>query len=417
MSHRDTPSRRTLRHMSGFRRVASACLAVAIGLSVTPASALADTHHKLRKAQRHAHQLDVRARHQAAAVDRAGQRLARLDAAANAALDRYQVTKLAADRAQAASDAAANRLAQAQARTDAARAALAQMADGAYRAIAAGGALGTTLALVQTGDPQQFVDGLMTLGQIGKSESQIVDELRLAEADQLRSEHIAADAAARATATAEIARVVKERADRLVGAQQRALRRDRSLLASTRQAAQQAHAHANELQRRIAAAEARAAAIRARQAANVATSGLLAKCDGGSVAGYANGQLPVHSLCPLWGAPGEALRSDATASFNRMSRAYAQAFGTPLCVTASYRTYQRQVELYATMPAGYAAMPGTSNHGWALAVDLCGGIQVDGSPQHQWLLDHAAAYDWFHPAWAMPGGPGPHEPWHWEYAG
>jgi LAS superfamily LD-carboxypeptidase LdcB len=111
------------------------------------------------------------------------------------------------------------------------------------------------------------------------------------------------------------------------------------------------------------------------------------------------------------------LRADAAAAFNRLSRSYAHVFGVPLCVTSSYRTYQRQVELYASMPAGYAAVPGTSNHGWGLAVDLCGGIQVDGSPEHNWLLDHAAAFSWFHPAWALPGGPGPHEPWHWEYAG
>jgi LAS superfamily LD-carboxypeptidase LdcB len=100
-----------------------------------------------------------------------------------------------------------------------------------------------------------------------------------------------------------------------------------------------------------------------------------------------------------------------------MSQAFDAAFGEPLCVEASYRTYQRQVELYASMPAGYAAVPGTSNHGWGLATDLCGGIQVDNSPEHQWLLDHAPGFNWFHPAWAMAGGGGPYEPWHWEFAG
>ena len=405
--------------MSGFPRLAAACLAAVVGLAITPASAgWADSnHHKLHQAQQRAHHLDAQAAHQAKAVAAARTRLARLDARANAALDRYQVAKLAADRAQAASVVAQQHLAAAQARTAAARATLDEMAAGAYRSMAGGGQLGTTLALVETGDPQRFVDGLAILGQIDKSQAQVVDTFRLAEADELRSEHIAADAAAQATATAQTAAAVKARADRLVQAQQQEVRRDRSLLASTRQAAAQAHHRTRVLQRRIAAARARALAIQARQAARAASSGLLAKCDGGSVAGYPNGELPVSSLCPLWGAPGEALQADAAAAFNRMSRAYAQVFGTPLCVTASYRTYQHQVELYATMPAGYAAVPGTSNHGWGLAVDLCGGIQVDGSPEHAWLLDHAAAYDWFHPAWAMPGGPGPHEPWHWEYAG
>jgi hypothetical protein len=188
------------------------------------------------------------------------------------------------------------------------------------------------------------------------------------------------------------------------------------LLAATRQAAQAAHHRATALERAIAAARARAAAIRRAQAlaaARMPTAG----CNGGSVAGYANGQLPTAALCPLWGAPGEMLRADAAAAFNRMSQAFNAVFGEPLCVEASYRPYQRQVELYGSMPAGYAAVPGTSNHGWGLATDLCGGIQVDGSPEHLWLLDHAAAYNWFHPAWAMPGGGGPHEPWHWEYAG
>jgi hypothetical protein len=398
--------------------LAAACLGAVLAVTVAPAPAgWADsTHHKLKKAQHQAHRLDAQAQRQADQVAGARHRLDRLNARANAALDRFQTAKLAADRAQAESEAAQRKLAAAQARTAAARETLNEMAAGAYRTMAAGGELGTTLALVETGDPQQFVNGLAVLGQIGKSEAAVVDELRLAEADEIRSEHVAMDAAARATSAADAARVVKERADRLVAAQQRQVRRQHALLARTRQAASQAHALTKHLQHRIAVARARALAIQARQAARAA-GGVLAKCDGGSVSGYPNGQLPVKSLCPLWGAPGEMLRADAAAGFNRMSRAYAQVFGTPLCVTASYRTYQRQVELYATMPAGYAAVPGTSNHGWALAVDLCGGIQVDGSPEHAWLLDHAAAYNWFHPAWAMPGGGGPHEPWHWEYAG
>ena len=404
--------------MPDFRRLAAACLAAAVVIPLTPGVAGADSnHHKLHKAQAQASRLDQRARQQARRVDSARQRLARLDARANAALDRYQTAKLAADRAQAANEVAQQKLAAAQAKTDAARATLYEMAAGAYRTLASGGQLGTTLSLVESGDPQTFVDGIQLLGQIGKSESDVVDEFRLAEADEIRSQHVAAAAAAKATTAADHAQVVKQVADRLVARQQQEVQRDRALLASTQQAAAKAHQRTRALQRRIERARARALAIQARQAARAASSGLVAKCDGTSVSGYPNGQLPVHALCPLWGAPGEALRSDAAASFNQLSHAYAQVFGVPLCVTASYRTYQRQVELYASMPAGYAAVPGTSNHGWALAVDLCGGIQVDGSPEHAWLLDHAASYNWFHPAWAMPGGPGPHEPWHWEYAG
>jgi len=392
-----------------------------MALTAASSPAWAGSRHHLeqqrRQAAHRAAVLDARAHHQGLELATDRRRLARLDAQANAALAALQSARATADTAKAASDAAQVKLVAAKARTQAARERLYAMAANAYRTEAAGGALGTTLSLVQTGNAQTFLDGIELLGQVGKSESAAVDDLRVAEAGQQRSEEIAAAATARAVATERVAAVVQQRADALVHQQQSLLARERTLLAATRKAAGQAHAKANALARRIAAAEARAAALRRAQALAVSHSGVLAKCNGGSVAGYSNGQLPLAALCPLWDAPGMMLQKAAAASFNQMSEAYAHAFGTPLCVTSSYRTYERQVELYATMPAGYAAVPGTSNHGWALAVDLCGGIQVDGSPQHQWLLDHAAAFHWFHPAWAMPGGAGPHEPWHWEYAG
>jgi LAS superfamily LD-carboxypeptidase LdcB len=87
-----------------------------------------------------------------------------------------------------------------------------------------------------------------------------------------------------------------------------------------------------------------------------------------------------------------------------------------MCVADSYRTYERQVQLYAERPH-YAAHPGTSEHGWGLAVDLCGGIETDGTPQNIWMRTHAAQFGWFHPTWADQGGGGPYEPWHWEFAG
>ena len=60
------------------------------------------------------------------------------------------------------------------------------------------------------------------------------------------------------------------------------------------------------------------------------------------------------------------------------------------------------------------AVPGTSNHGWGLAVDLCGGIQSYTSPQHAWMTEHAGRFGWRQPAWAQQGGSKP-EPWHWEF--
>ena len=60
-------------------------------------------------------------------------------------------------------------------------------------------------------------------------------------------------------------------------------------------------------------------------------------------------------------------------------------------------------------------MPGTSNHGWALAVDLCGGINIAGSAQWTWMTARTPAGSGScSPTWARPGGEKP-EPWHWEF--
>jgi hypothetical protein len=128
--------------------------------------------------------------------------------------------------------------------------------------------------------------------------------------------------------------------------------------------------------------------------------------------GYANGRIPSSALCPL-GVTGHRLRCDAAASYAALSDAFAAAFGTPLCITDSYRDYGAQVAAYRAKPR-LAAWPGTSNHGWALAVDLCGGINIAYSPQWTWMQANAGRFGFLNPPWAQPGAEKP-EPWHWEY--
>jgi hypothetical protein len=130
--------------------------------------------------------------------------------------------------------------------------------------------------------------------------------------------------------------------------------------------------------------------------------------------GYPNGLIPPSAMCPLR-VGDHHLRCDAAAAFRAMAAAYADAFGGALCVTDSYRTYAGQVRLYGEKPA-LAAVPGTSNHGWGLALDLCGGIQSFGTPQYAWMVANAGRFGFLHPTWADPGN-GREEPWHWEYAG
>jgi hypothetical protein len=86
----------------------------------------------------------------------------------------------------------------------------------------------------------------------------------------------------------------------------------------------------------------------------------------------ANGRLPDTDLAPI--ASGR-LRKDAAAAWNSMN-VEARRLGCELLPTgskSSYRTFEQQQELYALYRSGrgnLAAVPGTSNHGWGVAVDV-----------------------------------------------
>ena len=129
----------------------------------------------------------------------------------------------------------------------------------------------------------------------------------------------------------------------------------------------------------------------------------------------ANGFLPVSALCPLAGASGHRLRADAAADFARLTAASLAERGTALCVTDSYRSYDAQVDVFARKPR-LAAVPGTSRHGFGVALDLGCGVESFGTEAHRWMQANGPRFGWVHPAWAEPGGGLP-EPWHWEFVG
>lgn len=131
--------------------------------------------------------------------------------------------------------------------------------------------------------------------------------------------------------------------------------------------------------------------------------------------GHSNGQIPDAALAPIPWAPGHRARADAVRALTDLNNAYRAQLGRDVAITDSYRDYAAQVRTKAAK--GYlAATPGTSNHGWALALDLGGGIESFNTVQHAWMVQHAPAYGWVQPSWAQPGGSKP-EPWHWEYVG
>jgi D-alanyl-D-alanine carboxypeptidase len=143
---------------------------------------------------------------------------------------------------------------------------------------------------------------------------------------------------------------------------------------------------------------------------------VLPGCDGAKqdLDRYANGRLPSSVLCTVPGS-GEALRADAAVAFVRLANAYEAHFGKPICLTDGYRTLAEQRAVRRAKPR-LAARPGTSEHGWGLAVDLACGVQSFRSAQHAWMAQNAESYGWHLPSWARRGGAKP-EPWHWEYVG
>jgi hypothetical protein len=299
--------------------------------------------------------------------------------------------------------------------------------DGLARA-AYKGALPPLVTGVLTGDPGAVADlayvrRSVERAAIGRHEQLVADarrrdltERELAQADVARRDALAARQSEHAQLQAlvlaadALAAELATTADRLVQVR----------------AAEQAAAEA-----RAAAADARAAAVRdatarteaARRAARsgapagpsqrTISTGDGRSCQPPSPHGDANGFLSEEGLCPLAVDRSHRLRTDAARAFDRLNAAHVADFGRPICITDSYRSYAAQVDLFKRKPS-LAAVPGRSQHGWGLAVDLCGGMQIFGSPAHEWLRANAGRFGWEHPRWARPGGSKP-EAWHWEY--
>jgi hypothetical protein len=243
--------------------------------------------------------------------------------------------------------------------------------------------------------PEEVLDLLQTQGeldQVAGSDTELVRRARLAQLSLGRTH-------AEATALQQRARRIADRSARRM--------HDLQALAA-------------DTSRQLGAASQALASARAREAARLAKHARVrpaggAQCRTSSTAGQSNGQLDPASLCGLWKAPGQRMRTDASRWFNRMSVYHWRTTGKPLCVTDSYRSYARQVDVYQRKP-GLAAVPGTSRHGWGLAVDLGCGVAQFGSPAYKWMQANARRFHFVHPSWAEPSGSMP-EAWHWEYTG
>lgn len=135
--------------------------------------------------------------------------------------------------------------------------------------------------------------------------------------------------------------------------------------------------------------------------------------------GYSNGQIPEYELDPVEWNTFIWLRPDATAALTELNAAYLAEFDRDLPLNDGYRPLEEQIEA-KEIYGDEAAEPGTSIHGWGLAIDV-GTITGDRLPASSetftWLVENAGKYGWVNPPWAVEGGAGPYEPWHWEYWG
>ncbi|WP_144018780.1 SH3 domain-containing protein [Demequina sp. NBRC 110056] len=147
----------------------------------------------------------------------------------------------------------------------------------------------------------------------------------------------------------------------------------------------------------------------------------LAGGDGAAVsrikATYSNGVIPTSHLCALSWDKAELLLCSAAADLERLNSTFKSRYGRNIPINDAYRTYDEQVAA-RVVHGNLAAIPGTSNHGWAAAIDIAGASLPGGydGAAYQWLLQQLTGYNWKLPTWARPGGSKP-EPWHFEYTG
>ncbi|WP_282945828.1 M15 family metallopeptidase [Cellulomonas endometrii] len=122
------------------------------------------------------------------------------------------------------------------------------------------------------------------------------------------------------------------------------------------------------------------------------------------LAEYGNGQIPPDALREI-GDTGHRLWAPAGQALERLMAAAARD-GVDFGITDSYRSYEAQVDvarrkgLYSQ--GGLAAKPGTSPHGWGVAVDL----DLDDTAQ-AWMRTNAGRFGFVEDT--------PREPWHWVY--
>ena len=292
-----------------------------------------------------------------------------------------------------------------------------QLGEWARNAYVTGGAMARLqayIAALQADKTDDVGDALFLIGFVGESQAQALDQAQtLASVQQLIADQ-ASTAAQQATAARVQAQAARDRVQAALSAQQALLLPEQG---AAGRSAQPSGVHPGP----TGPAERRPGDRRSRPAGRC---GRRREHQLGQLWGWGHQEVraglrersdpPLRSLpdlgCAQSVTPG-GCRGGLRQDVQGLRRAVRPAH---LC-DRLLSLYSEQVALYASKP-NLAAVPGTSNHGLGVAVDLCGGIESFGTVQHQWLFTHAPLFGWFHPLWAEPTGSRP-EPWHWEFSG
>jgi len=164
---------------------------------------------------------------------------------------------------------------------------------------------------------------------------------------------------------------------------------------------------------------------------------------------FENGKIPISNLIKSRWANGDNKTKWISTTIAGTTNAYltkeaAQAFDNlfdlydksdfpgkgPIIITDGYRNYDDQVKTYNKYGAGFAAKPGTSNHGWGLAMDISGMANPFGSikknatdrasafrtPIYQWFFANSYKFGIYNPL-SLRDGVKTDEYWHWEFNG
>ncbi len=119
-----------------------------------------------------------------------------------------------------------------------------------------------------------------------------------------------------------------------------------------------------------------------------------------------NGRLTSDMLTPI-SQSGHRLAPFAARDWDALVQS-AAADGVAIKITDSYRNFDQQVDLASRKGlyelGGLAAVPGTSQHGWGMAVD----VNVDDDPRvKEWLNNNGHKFGWVSDV--------AREPWHYEW--